>query len=218
MAVRIGIVDTGVDRQHKKFEQRELSGVGLRRRDDTYHFEPDFHDRDGHGTVMASLIVSICKDASIHVVRIAQENDDGVSVRVPEQVLATGIEWCVNQDIRIINVSYNIAGLAEGGGLHRVCQKAVESGTIIVAAYRKGEEMPVYPAAFPTVIGVRGRDDLKPGEVSVLSEENRDLFAWGGSNSIATAQVSAMVGRIHSVDDSLGLEAVFAHLMEVAVE
>jgi hypothetical protein len=78
--------------------------------------------------------------------------------------------------------------------------------------------MPVYPAFFPTVIGVRGRDDLEPGEVSVLSEENRDLFAWGGSNSIATAQVSAMVGRIHSVDDSLGLEAVFAYLMEVAVE
>ncbi|MGO8744934.1 MAG: S8 family peptidase [Thermoguttaceae bacterium] len=217
MGVRIGIVDTGVDRQHKKFEQRELSGVGLCRRDDSCHFEPDFHDLHGHGTAMASLIVSICKDASIHVVRIAQENNDGVSVRVPEQVLATGIEWCVDQGIRIINVSYNIAGLTEGGGLQRVCQKAVESGAIIVAAYRNGEEMPVYPAVFPTVIGVRGRDDLEPGGVSVLSEENRDLFAWGRSNSIACAQVSAMVGRIHSVDDRYGLEEVFAFLMKVAV-
>ena len=218
MVVRIGIVDTGIDRQNKKFEQRELSGVGLRRRDDSYYFEPDFHDRVGHGTAMASLIASICKDASLHAVRIAQDDSHGVSVRVPEQVLAMGIEWCVKQDIRIINVSYNIAGLTEGGDLHRVCQKAVECGTIIIAAYRNGKEMPVYPAVLPTVIGIRCRDDLEPGGVSVLSEENRDLFAWGGSNSIATAQVSAMVGRIHSIDDSLELESVFAYLMEVAVE
>ena len=80
------------------------------------------------------------------------------------------------------------------------------------------EGMPVYPAAFPTVIGVRRRGDLEPGGVSVLSEENRDLFAWGTSNSIATAQVSAMVGRIHTIDDSLRLEDVFAYLMEVTVE
>lgn len=78
--------------------------------------------------------------------------------------------------------------------------------------------MPVYPAAFPTVIGVRHRGDLGAGGVSVLSEENHDLYAWGTSNSIATAQVSAMVGRIHTVDDSLGLKDVFAYLMEVAVE
>jgi subtilisin family serine protease len=217
MGVRIGIVDTGVDRQHKKFEQRELSGVGLCRREGTYHFEPDFHDLNGHGTAMASLIVSICKDASIHVVRIAQENDDGVTVRVPEQVLATGIEWCVEQDIRIVNVSYNIAEAADNGFLDRACQKAYENGTILVAAYHNGEEIPAYPAAFPTVIGVRRRGDLKPGEVSMLAEENLDLYAWGTSNSIATAQVSAMVGRIHSIDDSLGLEEVFAFLMEVAV-
>ncbi len=216
--VRIGVVDTGVDSDHPCFNQREIDGIGVCRTEDGYCFEPDFRDLSGHGTAMAARIQAFCRAAQIHAVRIAQKEEDGVAIRVQEQALAMGIYWCIDQGIRIINVSYNIAGATEGGGLHRVCQKADENGAIIVAAYRNGEEMPVYPAAFPTVIGVRHRGDLEPGGVSVLSEENLDLFASGGSNSIATAQVSAMVGRIHTIDDSLGLETVFAFLREVAVD
>jgi hypothetical protein len=151
-------------------------------------------------------------------VRIAQHDENGGVARVEERALAVGIEWCVEQGIRVVNVSYSIAEGADEGWLYRACQKADEGGAIIVAAYRTGKEMPVYPAAFPRVIGVRCRSDLKPGQVSPLDEENLDLFAWGGSNSIATAQVSAMVGRIHTIDDSVGLEEVYAYLMQVAVE
>jgi hypothetical protein len=150
-------------------------------------------------------------------VRIAQEAEIGVMVRVQEQALAMGIEWCVDQGIRIVNVSYSIAEAAEDGFLVQVCRKAYEKGIILVAAYRNGEDGPVYPAAFSTVIGVRGQDGLQPGQVSILDEENLDLFAWGTSNSIACAQVSAMIGRIHSVDDRYGMEECFAFLREVAV-
>jgi len=166
---------------------------------------------------MAALIHSFCRKSQIHVVRIAQEDENGVIARVQEQALAMGIEWCVDQGIRIVNVSYNIADAADDGVLARVCRKAYAQGTILIAAYRNGERGPVYPAAFPTVIGVRRRGDLQPGQVSVLDEENLDLYAWGTSNSIACAQVSAMVGRIHTVDDRYGLEEVFAFLKEVAV-
>ena len=217
MAAHIGIVDTGVDREHPCFKRRKPNGIGVRREGENYRFEPDFHDLHGHGTAMASLIRSFCRQAQIYVVRIAQEDENGVVARVQEQALAMGIEWCVDQGIRIVNVSYNIAEATDDGFLARVCQKAHEKGTILVAAYRNGEKGPVYPAALSTVIGVRHRGDLQPGQVSVLDEENLDLYAWGTSNSIATAQVTAMVGRIHTVDDRYGLEEVFAFLTEVAV-
>jgi len=150
-------------------------------------------------------------------VRIAQQEENCVAVRVQEQALAMGIQWCVDQGIRIVNVSYSITEAAEGGFLWRACHDAHRNGAILVAAYRNGELGPVYPAAFSSVIGVRRRADLKPGQVSVLDEENLDLYAWGTSNSIACAQVSAMVGRIHTVDERYGLEEVFAFLREVAV-
>jgi subtilisin family serine protease len=218
MSVQIGVVDTGVDREHPSFKRRKPNGIGVRRQGDDYEFEPDFHDLHGHGTAMVMRIQAFCPKARIHAVRIAQQDEEnGAVVRVPEKALAMGIEWCVDQGIRIVNVSYSIAEAAEDGFLIQACHKAHEKGVILVAAYRNGEQEPVYPAAFPTVIGVRRRGDLKPGDVSVLDEENFDLYAFGSSNSIATAQVSAMVGRIYSVDDRYGLEECFAFLKEVAV-
>ncbi len=217
MKVRIGVVDTGVDVGCSAFDRNMTVGIGVRRDGDTYRYESDYHDLNGHGTVMAALIQSLCLDARICAVRIAQQDRNGAVVEVQEQALAMGIEWCVDQGIRIINVSYSIAEAPDNGFLAHVCRKAHENRSIIVAAYRNGEALPVYPAAFPTVIGVRGSRDLHSGQVSVLSEENHDLFAMGGSNSSATAQVSAMVGRIHTIDDTLGLEAVFARSVEAAI-
>lgn len=217
MPIRIGVVDTGVDQGHRCFKRKRPTGIGVRRQDDSYDYELDFHDCYGHGTAVAARIQAFCTKARIHAVRISQQTESGVAVRVQEQALAMGIEWCVDQGIRIVNVSYSIAEATADGFLARACQKAHKKGTILVAAYRNGETTSVYPAAFPMVIGVRRRGDLKPGQVSILDADNLDLYAWGISNSIACAQVSAMVGRIHSVDDEYGLEECFAFLRKVAV-
>jgi subtilisin family serine protease len=217
MTVHIGIVDTGVDLNQPAFRRRKPRGIGIRREVDEYCYEPDFHDHHGHGTAMSELIRADCPKARFYAVRIALKNGEGVTPYVPERALAMGIDWCVDQGIRIINLSYSIAEAVEDGSLIRACRKADEKGAIIVAAYRNADNRPVFPAAFKSVIGVRGRRDLKPGEISVDSPENHDLFAWGGSNSSACAHVTSMVGRIHAIDGSLGLEQVFAYLMEVAV-
>ncbi|NQT13407.1 MAG: S8 family serine peptidase [Planctomycetes bacterium] len=216
MSVRIGIVDTGVDREHPCFQRGKPKGGGVRRQGGEYQYEADFHDAHGHGTTIASLIRSFCRKAEIHAVRIAQQDGNEAIVRVQERALAMGIDWCVEQGIRIVNVSYSIAEAAEDGLLAQACRQAHERGAILVAAHRNREKGRVYPAAFSTVIGARRRGDLKPGQVAVLDGENLDLYAWGPSNSIACAQVSAMVGPIHTVDDSLGLEEVYAYLMQVA--
>lgn len=92
MPVRIGVVDTGVDREHRSFKRRKPKGIGVRREGDDYQYEPDFHDRHGHGTAMAARIQAFCTKARIHAVRIAQEDENGPVARVQEQALAMGIE------------------------------------------------------------------------------------------------------------------------------
>jgi subtilisin len=214
MTVQIGVVDTGVDKNHQLFRRRAPTGIGVVRRGGCYEYQPDFHDHHGHGTAMAARIATLCRKARIHAVRIAQQDESGLVVRVQERALAMGIEWCVAQNVHIVNVSYSIAAASEDGFLARACKAAHEKRVIVVAAYRNGENAPVYPAAFPTVIGVRCRDDLTVDQVSVLARENFDLYAPGCSNSIACAQVSAMIGRICSFRNRHRLEEVFGTLMD----
>jgi hypothetical protein len=38
----------------------------------------------------------------------AQVVDGQSIVRVPESVLSQGIEWCINNHIRLVNISYSI--------------------------------------------------------------------------------------------------------------
>jgi hypothetical protein len=84
-----------------------VQGVGVRCVGDGYQYDADFDDLGGHGTAMAARIQSFCEMARIYAVRIAQRGENGVAVRVQERVLAMGIEWCVEQGIRIVNISYN---------------------------------------------------------------------------------------------------------------
>ena len=162
-------------------------------------------------------IQASCRKAQIYAVRISQQDGNGSVAMVQERALAMGIDWCVDQGIHIVNVSYSIAEAADNGYLSKACRRAHRRSGILVAAYRN-ELRTLCIRGFPTVIGVRRREDLKPGQVTVLDEENLDLCACGGSNSIATAQVSAMVGRIHAIDDSVGVEEAYAYLMQVAVQ
>ena len=234
MSVKIGVVDTGIDASHPWLHAAVVGGIGVRRNSEGYDVVPEYQDLLGHGTAVASLIHVFCAEALLYSVRIALQDGNLVTPYVQERAMATGIKWCLDEGIRIINVSYSLKGTPENGSIiHQVCQEAYERNAIIVAAHRNGEKSPVYPAAFPIAIGVHRRRDSKPGQISVFSEEDHDLSAFGGpcclahlgnsvryigGTSIAAAQVSAMVGRIHTIDDSLGLEAVFAYLMEVAVE
>lgn len=82
MPVRIGVGETGVDIRHPIVSQKRLGGIGVRREGDDYRYEPDFHDLDGHGTAMGARIRAFCETAYIHAVRIAQQGEGGVGVRV----------------------------------------------------------------------------------------------------------------------------------------
>ncbi len=233
LPVRIGVVDTGIDQSHPWVGGRVVGGIGVRYESHGCELVPNFQDLIGHGTAVASLIHAFCPQAVLYSIRIAAQEGGRDGQYVQERAMARGIRWCLDQRIGIINVSYSLKGTPENGGLvHEVCQQAHERHAVIVAAHRNGGRVTVYPAAFRGAIGVHCRRDLKPGQISILSEENRDLVAYGGpcylahmgnsvqhigGTSIACAQVSAMVGRICSIDDSFGLEGVFALLRDAAV-
>jgi hypothetical protein len=168
----------------------------------------------------------------LYAVRIVAKVGHVPNLAVLETAVAKGIEWSIDQGISVVNVSYSIDGAEEDGPLARACRLAFERGMILVSSYRNRSNKPVYPAAFAHVIGASRGEHLDVGEIEVVSRANKDIEAWGGpfsaaylrntiarmeGSSYASAQVAAMVGRLLTVDNRIGLEQVFRCLEEVAL-
>jgi hypothetical protein len=79
--------------------------------------------------------------------------------------VAAGVDWAVSRGAHLIHLSLGLA--ADRAVLRAAVTRAVDSGIVVVAAMpARGE--PVYPAAYPSVIGGTGDARCGPGEISVL--------------------------------------------------
>jgi subtilisin family serine protease len=147
-SLRVGVIDSGWDRSIK--ERKVTSGIALSPRDDV-HGSPvpsDDHDNNGHGTSCADLILQVAPFVTI------------VPIRVFDRVLETSpialiraIEWALDQDIRLINMSLGTARRDALIPLYAACEKARRRGAVLVAAGGRSAAHS-FPANFDPVIGV----------------------------------------------------------------
>jgi subtilisin family serine protease len=230
---KIAIVDTGVSTSCKDcFNVHSGVSVSHIHNSSEYVFEEDYEDHHGHGTEVSTLLAAFCSGIPLVAVRIAQQDDSGAIVRVPEKALALGIDWCIEQGIRIINVSYSIEAVIEDGLLIQVCKKAQKNNIIIVAAYRNNTNQLVYPAAFSNVIGVSILKNSEHGQISIVSEKNHDVAVFGGpyqvlslnnitkivrGTSFAATQVTGMVGRMLAIRPTLSFQQIFRYLKKYSI-
>lgn len=230
MAPKIGIIDTGIDETHPWLNGAVKGGIAIGNPEETNSSNSTgYNDLFGHGTSVASVVQTFCPEAELYAIRISRLVHGFAQVEVKEEDIARGIDWCLDQGISIINVSYAVDPVGgENGIVARACERAFESGAIVVASYRNRDDSVVYPASLPTVIGVKRNRNLKPGELRILDAANRDVAAWGGPTSVASKGgsaatlcgssfsaplVSAMIGRMHCVDMSIDLERAFRLLV-----
>lgn len=149
-AVRIGLIDSGVDAGHEVFR-----GLALERHGCGPQPVPA-----AHGTAVASLLVGraatfhgAAPGASLYAVDAFCGKPTGGSV----EAVAEGFAWLLEQHIAVINVS--LVGPPDQL-LERVVRAAIARGTLVVAAVGNDGPAapPLYPAAWPGVIGVTGVD------------------------------------------------------------
>jgi subtilisin len=227
----IAIVDTGVTGLNDKVQ----TGIAIKicGKAKKHFIEPDFSDPHGHGTDVACILSALCPGSTFTAVRIVQQCLSNTSALIPELALALGISWCIDNQIRLVNISYSIEKVSNDGSLATVCRRAAKNNVILVAAYRNAFQKPVYPAAFPSVIGVSIRRDLDHAQIAIVSEKNHDVAAFGGpyqitlpgneskivnGTSFATAQVTGMVARMLAIKPTLTLKQVFHYLKKYATE
>ena len=147
--VRVGVIDSGWDRALA--DPRILPGVGLVDPADDLALlrTGDDHDRLGHGTACADLVLRHAPAASIVPIRVL-----GTGLETSPAVLRAGIEWAAEQRLPLVNLSLGTMLEAARDALHAACRRAADAGTVIVAAASPRAGAPAYPAAFDEVIGV----------------------------------------------------------------
>ncbi|MCB1676407.1 MAG: S8 family serine peptidase [Halioglobus sp.] len=146
--IKVAIIDSGIDAQHPdiggiKGGTSIVIGPG-----DKPVFGAEHGDVAGHGTACAGIVRRYAPRADLYSVRIFDD-----SLRADGRALVAAIEWCIDQDMDVLNLSL---GGTDGGmrtELERVCLKASCRGLVLVAAAHN-EGRPSYPAIFDGVIGV----------------------------------------------------------------
>lgn len=142
---RVGVVDTGADGRAPALRDRIAATRG---------FGGPYTAR-AHGTYVAQILAR--ENVRVEVADVFQADAQGAPVATAESI-ARGIDWLATRRIPVVNVS--ITG-PDSGVLSAVVARAIERGTIVVAAAGNDGPAapPVYPAAFSNVVGVTAVDE-----------------------------------------------------------
>jgi len=139
--VKIAILDTGIDPYHPDFAGRivataDFTGEGLQ-------------DWDGHGTHVAGIAAGsgqaskgryrgLSPQASLYIAKVLGREGAGLM----SDVMA-GIEWAVEQEVDIINLSLGGDPPCDGtDALSETCDLAVEKGYVVCVAAGNGGPEP----------------------------------------------------------------------------
>jgi serine protease AprX len=195
--IKVAIVDTGIDPAHPDFRGRIAAT--------TYFKGSSYADDNGHGTHVAGILAGsgaasggryrgVAPEASLYIAKVLDADGNGLM----SDVMA-GIEWAVEQRVRVINLSLGGAGPCDGSdALSETCDVAVEAGYVVcvaagnagpgartvgppgcgrllitVGASTDGDELADFSGRGPTIDGRTKPDLLFPG-MGIVSCRARD--------------------------------------------
>ncbi|WP_310830919.1 S8 family peptidase [Paenibacillus pedocola] len=177
--VKIGVIDTGADYRHPDLKHSLASGVNL------LHRGMLPLDDNGHGTHIAGTLAAaggtrgmmgVAPRALLYPVKAF---DHSGSAYVSDIVL--GIDWCVQNKIDIINMSFGMKTRSKA--LHDVVIKAYRAGIAIIASSgNDGKRGGDYPARYPETIAVGALD--RRHRVAAFSNRGPYIDVYGPGESV----------------------------------
>jgi len=179
--VKVCVVDTGIDASHPDLLNKVVAQY------DFYEADENATDDNGHGTHVAGIIASqgltyrgISYDADLMAAKVLGANGDGYASDV-----VLGIQWCVEQDADVINLSLGeglYADTCDDTEMAQAVNAAVEAGVVVVcAAGNDGNPNEIVsPACASKAIAVGAVDKLDGIASYSDGGAELDLVAPGG--------------------------------------
>jgi len=153
-AVRVAIIDTGIDYTHPDLKDNYAGGYNVVAKSN------DPMDDQGHGTHVAGTIaavrngtgvVGVAPRARLYAVKVLGSDGSGSYANI-----ISGIEWAIDNHMNVINMSLGGGGYLQA--MHDEIKAARDAGiTIVCAAGNDGGDVN-YPAKYPETIAVSASD------------------------------------------------------------
>jgi subtilisin family serine protease len=155
--VRVCILDSGVELDHPLVGPVVRSVAVTRGEDGEITVADDSAgDLCGHGTACAGIVRSLAPDVELSSVRVLGEGYTGGA-----EILLTGLEWAIEQDFDIVNMSLSTSKAKYVEQLRELADRAYFRRTVLVAS---AHNMPVesFPWRFSSVISVGSHEERSP--------------------------------------------------------
>lgn len=152
--MRVAVLDSGIHADHPHVAGGRIeSGISLV--DDV----EDTIDRSGHGTAVAAVILEKAPGATLLPVKLFHRQ-----LSTNADALVRGIEWAVERDARIINLSLGTANALHADRLGEAVRAALARGAIVVSA-RETDGVTWYPGSLDGAIGVIANAAVQRDEI-----------------------------------------------------
>jgi hypothetical protein len=179
-----------------------------------------------HADECFSIIHKYAPEAVFASIKILNENAQGLVSQ-----LIKAIDWCVENQVHVINLSLGTTSYADFEALTATVNKAFKKGTIIIAACHNSNIVS-YPAFLENVIGVRcdQEDILQGSEIRYVENpmDGIDIIANGNpvssfesyypANSFAAPRVTALVYNMLSGKPQLSFADIKGQLWNLSVK
>ncbi len=203
--VKVGIVDTGIDRDHPDLVANIHGGYNCIK--ETTNFEDDH----GHGSHCAGIaaavdntigVVGVAPEAWLYGIKVLNRQGSGTTADCIQ-----GIQWCTTNGLDVISMSWGSTTYSQA--MHDACDAAWNAGLFLVgAAGNNGNNFIIYPAKYDSVVAITATDSsdnraswscygpeaflAAPG-VSIYSTYKNGGYATMSGTSMACPHVSGTV-------------------------
>lgn len=188
-------------------------------------------EKKNHATTCAGIIKKyVSCNIQLSSIKVLSKYGDGKLNK-----LLTAMEWCIENDIDIINLSMGTVCYQDKKSIKDVIYKAFKKGIIIIAA-NKNDRIITYPAVFMNTIGVKCSitNDLEEGEY-IYNHESEDgvhIIACGSHmlknhlsiekkvqncNSFATPMITAFVADYLATNPNADLNSIKEYLYKSSI-
>lgn len=141
--VSVAIVDSGIDSEHPDLLGKVAASVEARLDHKRIVFDPSTSgDSAGHGTACAGIIAKIAREAELYSIKVL-----GAAGLGDGQAFLAGLEYCIKQRYRVINLSLGTTKPQFFSPLHDLLDRAYQAGCIVVAAANNLPH-PSFPSVF----------------------------------------------------------------------